>query len=373
MPGLSYNNGNENDRLKFSGKELDEEQGLKKYHFGWRDYNPELGRWNVVDPARQYASPYVYGGNNPIIGYDEDGRFVSLVLGFLAGAYLTGAGMEGTFDVSKWDIDAWEASMMVIGGLGGVLGANAYISDALAIKIGIGLGAGGGGYAIWAGIEDGNWFAGGSGSYREGDFTVDVSASIYEGGTGANGGINWDVGGSVYYTNGSGVGAPMPQYTMNNHTRSGYNNTYRNSHTFGYTFSYNGETGYQEQTFYTYRNNDFMFHYHNDHIAANKSDKGWTGGGRAMMNTNRGIMEFSTDVFTHLPHSEEEYSIIAGHPYYKQTLSQAAWNRGSTYFRFNNLPVMLSRTLWAQDGIHDFKSRFGKILPRFFYNPGIWR
>jgi RHS repeat-associated protein len=75
MAGFSYNRGMPESHLKFSGKELDEEQGLKKYHFGWRDYNPELARWNVVDPARQYASPYVYGGNNPIIGYDEDGRW----------------------------------------------------------------------------------------------------------------------------------------------------------------------------------------------------------------------------------------------------------------------------------------------------------
>jgi RHS repeat-associated protein len=75
MAGLSYNNGNENDRLKFSGKELDEEQGLKKYHFGWRDYDPELGRWNVADPARQYASPYVAMANNPICYYDPNGLF----------------------------------------------------------------------------------------------------------------------------------------------------------------------------------------------------------------------------------------------------------------------------------------------------------
>jgi RHS repeat-associated protein len=111
MPGLSYNNGNENDRLKFSGKELDEEQGLKKYHFGWRDYDPELGRWNVVDPARQYASPYVYGGNNPIIGYDEDGRWfgiddlivsgVSFVVGYVSHGMTTG---EWGKDISRTGI-----------------------------------------------------------------------------------------------------------------------------------------------------------------------------------------------------------------------------------------------------------------------------
>ena len=47
---------------------------LSKYHFGWRDYDPELGRWHVVDPARQFASPYVFNANNPINLYDADGR-----------------------------------------------------------------------------------------------------------------------------------------------------------------------------------------------------------------------------------------------------------------------------------------------------------
>ncbi len=73
MAGMSYNNGNALDRYKFSGKELDQENGLNKYHFGWRDYYPELGRWVVVDPARQ--SGYVFNGNTAVNGYDEDGRW----------------------------------------------------------------------------------------------------------------------------------------------------------------------------------------------------------------------------------------------------------------------------------------------------------
>ena len=54
---------------------MDEEGGLSKYHFRWRDYDPELGGWFVVDPARQFASPYVFCGNNLINRYDEDGQW----------------------------------------------------------------------------------------------------------------------------------------------------------------------------------------------------------------------------------------------------------------------------------------------------------
>ena len=64
MEGFSYNNSNDNDRIKYSGKELDEEAGLSKYHFGWRDYDPELCRWYAVDPARQFASPYVFNAKS---------------------------------------------------------------------------------------------------------------------------------------------------------------------------------------------------------------------------------------------------------------------------------------------------------------------
>ena len=36
--------------------------------------DPELGRWYAVDPARQFASPYVFNANNPVNLYDADGR-----------------------------------------------------------------------------------------------------------------------------------------------------------------------------------------------------------------------------------------------------------------------------------------------------------
>ncbi|MBD0405126.1 RHS repeat-associated core domain-containing protein [Flammeovirga sp. EKP202] len=69
-------------------------QGSRKYRYGYqgnfaedemddngfnsfeaRMYDPVIGRWLSVDPARQFASGYVAMGNNPVMGVDPDGRF----------------------------------------------------------------------------------------------------------------------------------------------------------------------------------------------------------------------------------------------------------------------------------------------------------
>ena len=38
-------------------------------------YDPVIGRWLSVDPARQFASPYVGMGNNPVVNVDPDGEW----------------------------------------------------------------------------------------------------------------------------------------------------------------------------------------------------------------------------------------------------------------------------------------------------------
>ena len=45
-------------------------------YFGARYLDPMLGLWISVDPAGQFASPYLYAGNgvNPINGVDDDGN-----------------------------------------------------------------------------------------------------------------------------------------------------------------------------------------------------------------------------------------------------------------------------------------------------------
>ena len=59
----------------FTGKEHDDEIALN--YFGARYLDPMLGMWISVDPARQFASPYLYAGNgyNSITGQDDDGGY----------------------------------------------------------------------------------------------------------------------------------------------------------------------------------------------------------------------------------------------------------------------------------------------------------
>ena len=50
--------------------------GIAYYRIGARWYDPDLGLWTSVDPARQFPSPYEYGGNNPVNKVDPDGKAV---------------------------------------------------------------------------------------------------------------------------------------------------------------------------------------------------------------------------------------------------------------------------------------------------------
>jgi RHS repeat-associated protein len=78
--GLAFNsyqreNSVPND-YKFNGKEEQNELGLNTIDFGWRQYDPAIARWNVVDPLsekRYWMNPYNFVQNNPINRFDPNG------------------------------------------------------------------------------------------------------------------------------------------------------------------------------------------------------------------------------------------------------------------------------------------------------------
>ena len=69
-------NGVEHKYETFNGKELDESLGLNVIEMDWRQYDPAIGRFNVVDPMaeeRDWLSPYNFTQNNPILRVDPTG------------------------------------------------------------------------------------------------------------------------------------------------------------------------------------------------------------------------------------------------------------------------------------------------------------
>jgi RHS repeat-associated protein len=83
---LDYNN----TKYLYNGKELQDDFDLDWYDYGWRFYDPQIGRFHTVDPlAERYSfqSPFVYAANNSIrfidfMGmsaspiYDEEGNLL---------------------------------------------------------------------------------------------------------------------------------------------------------------------------------------------------------------------------------------------------------------------------------------------------------
>ncbi|WP_125722174.1 RHS repeat domain-containing protein [Flavobacterium ustbae] len=62
-----------NSRYAFQGQELDQAIGMEAFQL--RLWDGRIGRWLRPDPARQFASPYLGMGNNPIGMIDFDGGF----------------------------------------------------------------------------------------------------------------------------------------------------------------------------------------------------------------------------------------------------------------------------------------------------------
>ncbi len=110
MPGMSYASGDPYAKMKFSSRELDQEAGLNKYHYGFREYDPELGRWNRPDPMYYTdpgVSPYAFVGNDPLNRYDvqgllDDSKLKLLPVPDLHNGYNWNDDWNGDFN-SSWD------------------------------------------------------------------------------------------------------------------------------------------------------------------------------------------------------------------------------------------------------------------------------
>ena len=77
--GAATWHGDQTDRYRFGGKELDRTLGLDLYDFEARMYDPVLARFCQPDPmAGKYPwlSPYAYCANNPIRYIDPSGQII---------------------------------------------------------------------------------------------------------------------------------------------------------------------------------------------------------------------------------------------------------------------------------------------------------
>lgn len=110
----------------FAGYENEETSGLQNAGLRW--YDPELGLFLSHDPARQFPSPYTYGGGDPVNGIDRAGALfglddlvVTIIIGALAGA--AGAGINAAIHGASLS-QALRAALV-----GGVIGGSvAFIS-----------------------------------------------------------------------------------------------------------------------------------------------------------------------------------------------------------------------------------------------------
>jgi RHS repeat-associated protein len=168
-------------KVKFQGKELDEKTGW--YNFHARQYDPTTARWGVVDPAGQFASPYSAMGNNPVIMVDPNGEIAFLaVVGIFAAVNVAADAIRGDINSPRDALISFG-----IGALQGLLAAS-----------------GPGGLAAYAGSGSG-WLTLGSAVagqinipvYSSDNFNLSISPSLSAGSTGVRLGVNAFASGTI--------------------------------------------------------------------------------------------------------------------------------------------------------------------------------
>jgi RHS repeat-associated protein len=115
----------------FQGREWDAEAGL--YNLGDRMYSPQLRRFLVPDPARQFPSPYVFAANNPLQVSDASGDISTwgqVGIGIAMGAVMV-AGVALTV------LSAGTAAPAVAAADAAVVGAEAATDAAVATDVAV--------------------------------------------------------------------------------------------------------------------------------------------------------------------------------------------------------------------------------------------
>lgn len=109
-----------------------------------RIYDPILGRMlspdkYIQDPmSSQSYNRYSYVWNNPLRYTDPSGDAVvaGIIIGAAVGAYIGGAAVNNTINITEWEWNARTASGIISGAIVGAFGG-AYIGAALAGKLGV--------------------------------------------------------------------------------------------------------------------------------------------------------------------------------------------------------------------------------------------
>ena len=76
MPMPNRHTTDNNYRYAFQGQEKDGETGMEAFEL--RLWDGRIGRWLTIDPYRQFDSPYLGMGNNPVSVIDPDGGFACI-------------------------------------------------------------------------------------------------------------------------------------------------------------------------------------------------------------------------------------------------------------------------------------------------------
>ena len=100
-------------RYAYQGQEVDPETG--KEAFQLRLWDARIGRWLTTDPAKQYSSPYLGMGNNPMNGIDPDGGkfFTDFIIKETGQRHKVNDGIEQVVAISQNDYNSlmksWES------------------------------------------------------------------------------------------------------------------------------------------------------------------------------------------------------------------------------------------------------------------------